>query len=455
MRHRFGVLIFAGFTMAACVSDDAGGPEASPPPAAVVSVGPDYPVLNVVDFGADGSDEEDDTDAIREAIREAEKTGKRTVYFPTGIYRVAPREDDPQWRTPQPYVFAVDGSDIVFKGDGPDRSEILFYTLEMRDPERNWTVTDDRTGYFTIKRGGLFRLGPSGRPVRNIQFRSLRLNGNCGRSGSSKVGGDPRTGAGRDNSHKAISTFKDAKDILIENCTLDRWRGEIVYGGGYRVDRTRIINSRIADCDGSAISTAGCVIENSEIENCYNGIENVGFHKRPTTITGSGFRECGNAVVYIGDRTGALKVEKCVITDCQRGFFFANLAHHVYLRENTVRDVESMVFVIDHRAYLKERVGHEGFSDFFIENNSVSSPDRGGKTVIYWQLHRGVPLINWWITKNKVGKGRWQSFIHEYFGGPGHVLRSVVVHENELPEGMEGYRLDPLSTGSPPGPLVQ
>jgi parallel beta-helix repeat protein len=47
------------------------------------------PYLNIMDFGAAGDGESDDTPALKNALEEA-RTGNGTIYFPTGHYRIHP-----------------------------------------------------------------------------------------------------------------------------------------------------------------------------------------------------------------------------------------------------------------------------------------------------------------------------------------------------------------------------
>ena len=82
---------------------------------------------------------------------------------------MAPSIGDPQWSTNQPFVFAVNGSGIAFRGEGAKRSVISLFSAGMKDPNRHWTVIGDGKGYFKIKRGGLFRLGEAG----GVKGRSL------------------------------------------------------------------------------------------------------------------------------------------------------------------------------------------------------------------------------------------------------------------------------------------
>lgn len=69
--------------------------------------------VDVTDFGADREGQQDATEAIQQAIDMAVDLGGGVVYFPEGIYRV----DD---------VLRVEGSSVVLRGQGPQRSQVYF-----------------------------------------------------------------------------------------------------------------------------------------------------------------------------------------------------------------------------------------------------------------------------------------------------------------------------------------
>ncbi|MFV1996114.1 MAG: right-handed parallel beta-helix repeat-containing protein, partial [Verrucomicrobiales bacterium] len=295
---------------------------------------------------------------------------------------------------------------------------------------------------------------PDGEVVGDLVFRGLALRGNCRRTGNSVVGGDPVTGDGWDMSHKAISSFGVVEGLLVENCLLEGWRGEIIYGGSRGVRGLRIVDSTIANCNASAVSTGDVVIESSEIYNCLNGVENFGHDGAMTTIRDSEIRDCTSGVVYIGQLRASLVVEDSLIRNCKWAFFFANFAHHVRLERNTVRDCEVFVFAIDHGAYPAERVGHEGFSSFRITDNVIDGRTRSSHRVIYWQGHAGAPMRDWLVADNRVGPGNWKTFVLEYYGSERAEPRSLGLERNLLPRGVRPYFLGKSSKGVPPRPRI-
>ncbi|MBM4087154.1 MAG: hypothetical protein FJ272_20380, partial [Planctomycetes bacterium] len=73
------------------VHNGCGGPAAwSEPVAVAVSARPQWPqtVLNVKDFGADGTGARDDTASIQAALAKAQENGGGIIYFPRGRYQV-------------------------------------------------------------------------------------------------------------------------------------------------------------------------------------------------------------------------------------------------------------------------------------------------------------------------------------------------------------------------------
>ncbi|RKR14420.1 pectate lyase-like protein [Maribacter vaceletii] len=93
-----------------------------------------YPVFNVVDFGAIPNDNLSDKDALNKAIKAASKKGKGIIYFPNGRYMINTGNDDES-------SIKVQSSHIVFRGES-QANTILFFDKDLSpaDPEKLWTV---------------------------------------------------------------------------------------------------------------------------------------------------------------------------------------------------------------------------------------------------------------------------------------------------------------------------
>jgi hypothetical protein len=86
------------------------------------------PMFNVRLYGADGDDQQDDTQAIQQAINEAQQAGGGVVYLPAGTYYVTPTIYGTQGGRYQghPWALLITGSRVVLRGDGPDRTRIFY-----------------------------------------------------------------------------------------------------------------------------------------------------------------------------------------------------------------------------------------------------------------------------------------------------------------------------------------
>ncbi len=84
------------------------------------------PVFNVLDYGADPHGQADSTAAIQQALDTASAIkGPAVVYMPAGTYHVAPIGD-------KRYALVIGSSDVVLRGDGPDKTYLLNTSTEMR-----------------------------------------------------------------------------------------------------------------------------------------------------------------------------------------------------------------------------------------------------------------------------------------------------------------------------------
>lgn len=80
----------------------------------------------VKDFGADATGATDSTDAIQKAIDAAAAAKGGLVFLPAGTYRISPRKD-------QRYALCVRKSNIVIRGEGPEKTFLLNASTEMRE----------------------------------------------------------------------------------------------------------------------------------------------------------------------------------------------------------------------------------------------------------------------------------------------------------------------------------
>ncbi|HVJ65025.1 MAG TPA: glycosyl hydrolase family 28-related protein [Bdellovibrionota bacterium] len=332
-------------------------------------------VYNVRDYGALGNDAANDTLALRAAYNDAAAAGGGVIYIPEGIYRVAPTVEGD-------YVFRINHSNMHFIGDGPTKTILSAYALNMQDPES-----------LIPRRGGMFTtLGLNyDQSIEDISIRNLRATGNARMTDQAGAWWDEeQQKTGWDMTHKGLGIWGRVTDVLVDNVEMDHWRGEILYaGGGEELGTFVIRNSKIHDCNASAISMGGKVsVLGSEIYDVYNGFENFSFSTHGTLVKDSVIevnrnlpkdgmtkRVGGFGVTYLGLKGASLWVENNRIGHTQNGgVFLSEFAHNVTLKGNTFVDTVGL-YAIDlyMQPYHNFRPENDGFKNILVENNQFLS----------------------------------------------------------------------------------
>jgi hypothetical protein len=489
----------------------------------------DDAVFNVKDFGALGDGRNDDTPAIRAAIKAARKYASRhrkevaTIYLPEGIYMVCPQPGQSKWQTA---VFEITSSNLRFLGDGPDRTVLSFHHFGMTDPSTHWNTTDG--GYFKIVRFNGFSFS---RSPKNITFKGLRLTGNAEATGNSDVGGSYRdvcsrggrlmtvnrqrpwpdgtrvnlapasaklppeagrddyyyivqrdqqyfqlsrqpggppiplrdgpagknfrmfNGDGWDMQHKAVALNSSAWDnILFEDCRIDRWRGEIIHGGGEAPGTVTIRNCMFEQCNASTVSVPSLVMENSSVRHVYNGIEN--YARKPKhvlrvsgcTFTASPGRQYGetNAIVPLAlPGSGGILIEDNRIGGFKTGVYLAESAPNATIRNNAFMDTGTPVRITRLGLYPNDPAS---FDDISIEGNSFHR-SRDGGFVFYTQF--GISNRNFIIRNNRLttDSGQWAALGQDFCWTPPEQRSGYRIHDNDLSGG--GYSMDSSSSVRP------
>ncbi len=300
-------------------------------------------------YSATGDGTTDDTAAIRSAVAAALAYGSGCfLYFPTGTYCCCPQSGDALDYGPIFDMSAISAAtqNICIIGDGPSLSIIKGFCIGLTDPVTNWTNTGD--SYSKIGRFTVFQLLSTNHPVTNIQFRSLTINGQAGYTGDSTVGGNTSTGDGWDLDHKCIRMdgTNGADNVLIFNCILKNFRGEIVYAGGNTNDRLYLIGSKdhvgqVTSSNGSAVScSANILIDHMRIggsgdDRVYNATENFAVAPpQKTIVRNCDIRGEANGLVHIGTAGTSLTVERCSIHDCLHGILLA-ASYNVSISRNS------------------------------------------------------------------------------------------------------------------------
>ncbi len=138
--------------------------------------------------------------------------------------------------------------------------------------------------------------------------------------------------------------------MLVFNCSLHDFRGEIVYAGGDDPGQVSVINSDIYGSNGSAVSMSADVLlshdtigGNSPGMDVYNGVENFCLGSPEKTVIENCSISCssnpanlhGNGVVYLGLATSSLTVEGSTISDNQFGILFGQTGSNVTIQGDT------------------------------------------------------------------------------------------------------------------------
>lgn len=289
-------------------------------------------------------------------------------------------------------VFELNPShnNITFLGDGSGRSIIDFKTWSGQDPmdyvvdvpsEKILYSAIPRNAAGRIMRGSLFVMKHKG--VRenydNIHWDGLQMRGNTSSNGKHGWYNAYNDLEEWDISNKCIVfTFGgvDLTNISVKNCSLNGWRGEILYKGGKRNAEILIENCDIFESNGSAVSISGNVIlRDCQLWDVYNGVENYSLDGQFTEIYDSTFdiRKGDFGIVYLGTENAHLKVENCTITNARKScIFLSDFANNVTIRNNVISNSPRGIYTI----YLKQYEEPIGFDNILIEGNLIQASTR-------------------------------------------------------------------------------
>lgn len=201
-------------------------------------------VLNVLDYGAAGDGEADDTQAIQTALNDAEDGD--TVYLPPGEYFVA----RPHFGIETIFTVPTGVSDLTIRGSPRYNNTRIFI---------------GRDEYSTRRNVAVFRTQLDHDVVRGLEIRNLTLDGNRPRgiepSSPSSFG-----------LHFWPSGAGGGHDILVEDCWLENFNGPAIVcreGGDITFNRiTSLDNTQnfgLSEQDDSTVGTDeyGIVVRNS------------------------------------------------------------------------------------------------------------------------------------------------------------------------------------------------
>ncbi|MGF1482774.1 MAG: glycosyl hydrolase family 28-related protein [Opitutales bacterium] len=237
------------------------------------------PVFHVRDFGAIPDDAQDDTEAIRQALRAAEKKGGEVI-LEAGTYLCAPQ------KARETAIFKIRSSNLLWRGAGRDQTILSCHVYGLNDPDDFFVergtfrhvvqpVADWDSGRTFAHRGhGIVFEPKSGRgTLENVTLRDFRLTGNATPVDNDAWWSKRDRVFFWDISHKGISVGWDGvalKNVRLENLEVDHFRGELIYKGGNDPCDVTIANCRVHATPSSAISGPAGIIRNNEIFDYFN-----------------------------------------------------------------------------------------------------------------------------------------------------------------------------------------
>lgn len=298
-------------------------------------------IYNIRDYGAVGDGATNDTVAINAAIAAAGAAGGGTVYVPTGTYIIRPATISTQ------YALHVAYDNIRIVGDGwPGGSHLKFLLYNGTDPDAAWPLVSG-----AVQRGWGIQIESQ----TGFRMAGIELDGSASSTGDASFPASIVDGDGWDVTHKGIYFVVNVAqtDIVIRDCYIHGWRGEIVYYGGSLLDYIRIVDCRIGvtNADGISMSASNMEVRDCEIYSCVNaGIENAYFtgrnvyannyiHDTPqgaaiypaldgvqqgfVDIRDNHFKTCSGQALYIQGASN-MRVYNNYIIDCGYGIYLHN-----------------------------------------------------------------------------------------------------------------------------------
>jgi len=250
----------------------------------------------------------------------------------------------------------------------------------------HWNVTGD--SYVKISRFGMFQINTTAATgaISNITIESMNIDGNTGYTGNFTVGGNPTTGDGWDLTSKAISLngAYPVNNIVIENTTIDNWRGEEVYAGGTNVGSVSLIDDDIYGTNGDGVSVSGnLLVKGTTIggsapgDDVYNGLENFDLGSPQQTVIENSTIEVssnpndvhGDGIVYLGLSTSQLVVQDSTIANNWYGILFSEVGSNVHIQNNTFSNNNDAMITSVLGLYPQYPTG---FSNFTIQGNTFT-----------------------------------------------------------------------------------
>ncbi len=197
------------------------------------------------------------TKIIQKAIDTVGKQGGGTIYIPRGYYQVAPEN----LTVYSPSSIVINYNNITLIGDGIGKT-----IIESRG---SWSIIRGQV----VRGHGIMIKGTNNSlyPRKNITIKNLELQGGTnGFTGNNAWPANTKTGDGWDITHKGICLDfdKHLDNITIDSVYVHDFRGEVIYNGGSWLGKLTILNTKLANSNGSMLSVdANLTVTNCEFVN--------------------------------------------------------------------------------------------------------------------------------------------------------------------------------------------
>lgn len=303
-----------------------------------------------IDFGkvSEGSDI---TAPLVRAVAAAAVTGG-VVQLPAGDFTIQPSTA----RTTVTTQITAEGHAIVIPncqnvaivGAGKHQTRMTMLGFGGANLNTTWQTVSGK-----VWRGAAFFLAGgagAGSRTSGITFRGFTLSGGTSYTGNAIVPADTGTGDGWDITHKGIWLQNGAYfgDILIEDCELFGFRGEVVYAGASDRGQLQKVTGRrlsIHDTNGDCWSVTGAevLLEDCDLYRAAgNGVEDNSFDV-PCTYRGNRVSDIDQHGIWVAPGTltgpfGRVQVVGNRVTGCLMDGVLASNPQGVDITDNTIID---------------------------------------------------------------------------------------------------------------------
>lgn len=366
-------------------------------------------LFNVKDYGAIGDGVTNDTAAIQAAIDAAKTAGGGLVWIPAGEYKVQPSVAADGFGTGGYALrFTEAYTNITIMGAGPTLSKLVFYVYGGLDPATNWEVVQG-----SVSRGNIITFQATSsitQEISDITISNLELDGNAPPTGAHNIPPSLIDGTGWDVTHHGVGFYpgQTASNIIIENCYLHDFRGEIISYSGGNLASIYVRNCRIArtEADGISMTADLAEISGCEIYDCYQGVENA---------FGDGFN------VYRDN----------YLHDCEHGGF------HVYPVSNGSvgfaeiynNRLQTITLALLAPGARNMRIFNNIFVDCASYNIQLTTPGGGGSGNDTIQINN-VEIFNNTFVQDQLGSAVYGIIL--YTSDPTYAARYLHIHDNLL-----------------------